>query len=81
MCAWYTASTNRGIFMAIFDFLSDLFGSHVQDITQNIPGVDALNDAGQTVSDAAAGVTDAAQNAASGVTEQVGNVTDKLPKL
>jgi hypothetical protein len=53
-------------------------GAAIGDAAQNIPGADAV---GQTVSDAGAGIGDAAQNVAGGATDQLSNLTDKLPKF
>jgi len=65
--------------MAFFDFLGNL-GQKAQDVAQNIPGADIVDQASQAVGDQAAAVGDATQNIAGSATEQLGNLTDKLPK-
>jgi hypothetical protein len=53
----------------------------IGDAAQDIPGADTLDQAGQTVSDVGSGISDATQNVAGSAAEQLGNLTDKLPKL
>jgi len=77
--------------MAIWDSITNLFGEHsqnIQDLAQNIPGADIVDQASQTLTDATGSIEevvsplgDTVQNVQDSVTENIGNITDQLPKL
>ncbi len=77
--------------MAIWDSITNLFGEqagNIQDMAQNIPGADIVDQASQTIADTTgsieeivAPVGENVQNIKDTATENLGNITDQLPKL
>lgn len=74
--------------MAIWDSITSMFGQNIQDLKQNIPGADIVDQASQTLTDATGSIEevvaplgDTVQNVQDSATENIGNITDQLPKL